>query len=218
MPAVRELGINTLPNEIVKMIFELAVADLEETRAVSKAAVSLSHVSQKWREVALDTPRLWSKIELWGSAGRAQAFLERSKAVLIDISLTINFDYHTTPNDEPRRKQSREELPGVLAAAVAHSKRWRSFTWPSEDFNDAEQAIPRDALDHLDTPFLEEMSLSGAFDIFTSLEPPFHRLHLKSTNAVEADYLEPGTLDMVTVASCYIHYIAYLQILPRNIV
>ena len=214
MPAVRELGINTLPNEIMKMIFELAVADSEEARAASKAAVSLSHVSQKWRELALDTPRLWSKIELWGSPSRARAFLERSKAVLVDISLTINFDYHTTADDEPRRKRLRKELPQVFAAAVAHSKRWRSLTWPSEDFNDEEQTIPRLAMDSVETPFLEEMTLSGTFDIFLALSPPFHRLNMRSLHAADVDYLDPGEFDMVTHSTFYIHHSTYRLIFP----
>ncbi|PVF98737.1 hypothetical protein CPB86DRAFT_663589, partial [Serendipita vermifera] len=59
------------PFEVLQMIFEWTVlltatdADISEDLSSVEwfdAATRLSHVCRKWRSIALDTPKLWSKL------------------------------------------------------------------------------------------------------------------------------------------------------------
>ena len=78
-------GITLLPPETLSHVFQIVSEDAAEDSV--RAAVNLSHVCRSWRRLALGTPRLWTRVELWGRWEKIVAFLERSKASLIDIYL-----------------------------------------------------------------------------------------------------------------------------------
>ncbi|KZP21138.1 hypothetical protein FIBSPDRAFT_860824, partial [Athelia psychrophila] len=61
--------ISILPSDILVMIFEAGA--LLESRAKFHFGSLASHVSRMWREIALATPRLWTKIECTKSATTA---------------------------------------------------------------------------------------------------------------------------------------------------
>ena len=76
-------GIALLPPEILGQVFEIAI-ELVKPDAV-RMAISISHVCQSWRTLAVGMPSLWTTVELWGCWEKITTFLERSKHSLIDI-------------------------------------------------------------------------------------------------------------------------------------
>ncbi|KAL1947442.1 hypothetical protein VTO73DRAFT_14403 [Trametes versicolor] len=70
--------VNSLPPELLIMIFSLAGDDL----------VSVTHVCQHWRDVALHAPGLWTHVGNTSPEG-VKTYLRRSKELPLDISLTV---------------------------------------------------------------------------------------------------------------------------------
>lgn len=70
--------INSLPPELLNIVFSLAGNDL----------VSVTHVCQHWRDVALHTPGLWTHVGHTSPEG-VKTYLRRSKGLPLDISLTV---------------------------------------------------------------------------------------------------------------------------------
>ncbi|KZP29038.1 hypothetical protein FIBSPDRAFT_927141 [Athelia psychrophila] len=76
-----------LPNEVLAMIFEAAKHPKEHKEVI------ISHVTRRWRDVALSTPRLWTNIRrIVGDKQdeRLTAYFERSKAVPVDFTINVN--------------------------------------------------------------------------------------------------------------------------------
>ena len=126
----RTEGVATLPSEILAMVFIFVLEDANTPSTAVLAASKLSHVSRTWREIAVNTPQLWTRIELWTSLDQVHASLERSKAVPIHISLTPGIDYYALrrPSEVPVK---REGLLEAVAVATTHAHRWKSFQWVS---------------------------------------------------------------------------------------
>ncbi|KAL1947452.1 hypothetical protein VTO73DRAFT_14413 [Trametes versicolor] len=70
--------VNSLPPELLIMVFSLAGDDL----------VSVTHVCQHWRDVALHAPGLWTHVGHTSPEG-VKTYLRRSKELPLDISLTV---------------------------------------------------------------------------------------------------------------------------------
>ncbi|KAH9911668.1 uncharacterized protein BXZ73DRAFT_82660 [Epithele typhae] len=87
-----------LPNEVLAHIFLLATHDTRQARSLDSdpedlvpigTLLSLTHVCQRWRQVAIDFPLLWTHIDLHDSRQFA-AFEQRSRG--LPLSLRINRD------------------------------------------------------------------------------------------------------------------------------
>ena len=83
-------GISSLPPELLAVIFEMA---LSKRRIQYKLPfeVVLSHVSSFWRAVAITTPSLWTRIDIYSSRSDCAAnYLQRSGSqMLLDIRVDI---------------------------------------------------------------------------------------------------------------------------------
>ncbi|TDL21217.1 hypothetical protein BD410DRAFT_804406 [Rickenella mellea] len=84
-PLVLEDGIKRLPDEILAIIFEM-------TRHVNGSqpypfAVCLSHVSRRFRRIALATPSLWTTIHDTYDDSQIQVFISRSGRLDLDIKI-----------------------------------------------------------------------------------------------------------------------------------
>ncbi|KAF7976484.1 hypothetical protein HWV62_6267 [Athelia sp. TMB] len=78
--------VSSLPNEILSLIFEAAKHPKEHNEVI------ISHVTRRWRNVALSTPRLWNGIRrIVGDKQdeRLTAYFERSKAVPVDFTVNV---------------------------------------------------------------------------------------------------------------------------------
>ncbi|KAF5338950.1 hypothetical protein D9611_008784 [Ephemerocybe angulata] len=96
-----QMPVHRLPSELLSSIFIMGVMSVgqdEEENTVMLGTIML--VCRQWNEVALNTPTLWSKVNVspHDSIVRAKRRLERSKSSPLDIS--INFgpraEYTTT--------------------------------------------------------------------------------------------------------------------------
>jgi len=80
--------INRLPNEILAIIFQYATNSLRTShsprRVIKRAPINVSHVSRLWREIALNSPRLWTTIHSRSNVP-IHIFLSRSKATPLNI-------------------------------------------------------------------------------------------------------------------------------------
>jgi len=70
-------AVHRCPPEILRSIFLLTVEEAEDER---EAATTLSHVSLKWRETALDIPDMWTNVNLSTKRAlqSAEDYLERT--------------------------------------------------------------------------------------------------------------------------------------------
>ncbi|KAF7974975.1 hypothetical protein HWV62_10717 [Athelia sp. TMB] len=106
---------SNFPNEVLSMIFETGAAqDLGENPTYVFGCI-VSHVSHRWRSVALATPRLWTQIRLIGnphdgshyapsmlpndndmpppaSSEKVCTYLSRSGVAPVDIHIKINYE------------------------------------------------------------------------------------------------------------------------------
>ncbi|KAK7027285.1 hypothetical protein VNI00_015374 [Paramarasmius palmivorus] len=116
--------IRRMPSDILREIFTLSNSGRIRPLCIP-VPLSLSAVCGRWREVALQTPALWSSIDIflqeeWEKNGQYNhlhrtvlTFLERSQNVPLDIIL--NFDGILPDSD----------ATSILDALVAHSWRWQ---------------------------------------------------------------------------------------------
>ncbi|TFK41415.1 hypothetical protein BDQ12DRAFT_732971 [Crucibulum laeve] len=89
---------------------------------------SISHVSKKWREIALGTPSLWTwfNASVSGSADKLKAYLARSQDQLLALRLVSS------------QKATQDELVGVWRLLTPHAHRLRSLIL---DFSSASQLM-----------------------------------------------------------------------------
>ncbi|KZP08103.1 hypothetical protein FIBSPDRAFT_270169 [Athelia psychrophila] len=81
---------SNLPNELLAMIFEADMPIYREEGpvlgALLKSGKVFSHVSHRWRSIALDTPSLWTEIHYNDQPLRAcTEYLSRSRKAPLDI-------------------------------------------------------------------------------------------------------------------------------------
>lgn len=95
-----------LPSEIISKIFEEGLA-LERFKHPHSGIIA-SHVSRRWRHIALQTPRLWSNVQIlfeWTETSwlvhqrtknviseKTAAFLSRSRSIPVDICIWENHE------------------------------------------------------------------------------------------------------------------------------
>ncbi|KAG0700449.1 hypothetical protein DFH29DRAFT_623394 [Suillus ampliporus] len=109
--------------------------------------VLISHVCQHWRTVALNTPSLWTKIDVSALESppfeRVQILLERSKSLPIDIHIDCEppdddddddddeeEDYSGSEDSElgqSPRSMSFSDLDNLMSLLVPHISRWGSI-------------------------------------------------------------------------------------------
>jgi len=116
--------ISSIPNEVLQMVFKEfynlpesgGFDDFMLQRSRRKyRAVKLSHICHLFREVALDTPALWTQIELLSSEQieMVRARLQRSQPLLLEISY-----------DETAGHPYCDTYRPNLEEALLHSNRW----------------------------------------------------------------------------------------------
>ena len=149
-----DAAIYNLPNELLTGIFmscQQATRPKRGSARMLPLQVIVSHVSHRWRDIALATPLLWNTIDFnvrpmnhvqKRTLSQLEAHLDRSGECFLDI--TLNF--HVV-----------NELSAYFELLGAHSKRWRrlSIVKRYEQVDDI-VGLLRDA----PTPMLEHLSLN----------------------------------------------------------
>ncbi|KAI0258744.1 hypothetical protein BC834DRAFT_695378 [Gloeopeniophorella convolvens] len=85
------LPVSSLPTEIISSIFFL-LSVVDPVCVASKLGwIKVTHVCQAWRNVALDSPLLWRRID--GLIGRQWAYEMLGRAKDLPLALTIPYDF-----------------------------------------------------------------------------------------------------------------------------
>ncbi|TFY52560.1 hypothetical protein EVG20_g10500 [Dentipellis fragilis] len=146
VPPVEGCPINTLPNELLSYIFtlgaQLDIADDkdeeeiddndsdEEDEPTLEFQVLTSHVCKRWRDVAIQTPSLWTRLDFTEGPpfGKSKTYIERSAGcpLVIDIDCTV-------PDDDSDEEEE-EEVEEV------------------EEFDETEEVVQSDAAAPDDEP------------------------------------------------------------------
>jgi hypothetical protein len=108
--------------------------------------VTVSHVCKRWREVAIETPALWSEIDVetgihaTPSYRKASTYLSRTKEYPLSISIDVN-DWD--PDDDSaysfqsdhQSQASSTQLQRIMALLLPHTRRWQNFKLSAEDYS-----------------------------------------------------------------------------------
>lgn len=175
--------------------------------------VYLSHVCHRWREVATSTAVLWTDIDAPKTPGgqgaaRAEAYLLRSKARLVDVSMVVTVDDYSGPRTNWGQ--------GFLQVAAKHSTRWRSLVlqFPAAYTSDRDwdAAVLCNILRDVAVPQLERLELT--IDSGSSAEEYIdHQIFLQGTPRLSDLLLRANQsfwfilpMDSITTLTIYAYY------------
>ncbi|KDQ09957.1 hypothetical protein BOTBODRAFT_36581 [Botryobasidium botryosum FD-172 SS1] len=133
------LPIHRLPDEVLSSIFVLAEGTRHNrTQPLHmRTPFVVSLVSKQWRAVALNTPTLWTTIDVI-TRPISEVFIDRSKSALLGIDLLWGPDCcaHDTvkhlPSERHRdtysaHKRYITDVGRFLSPLIPHANRWRSL-------------------------------------------------------------------------------------------
>lgn len=115
--------IQQLPGELLIAILEY-IQSTSQSPGRTSSTITFTHVCRYWRTIAINTPTLWTEIDLHahftGSLHIASLYLERSKPCLIDITLQVRTNLLAGSDAVPLELVINKHLePDV--------RRWRSM-------------------------------------------------------------------------------------------
>ncbi|TFK52230.1 hypothetical protein OE88DRAFT_1657369 [Heliocybe sulcata] len=125
-------AVHGLPAELLSQIFKYGHKDdaqVKDNGMTLKSGpdfeVLVSHVCQRWREVAIQCPVLWTRLlfRLVSHLDRGQLYLERSKTQVVDILV----DTATEDRHIHGITLYTNEFNPIFDLLVPHIHRWRSF-------------------------------------------------------------------------------------------
>ncbi|TDL21167.1 hypothetical protein BD410DRAFT_789923 [Rickenella mellea] len=119
MPLIFVDGIERMPDELLAHVFEMAYTPAES--AESEFPVIVSHVSYRFRQVALHTPALWTRLSIAKPLDRVKTFISRSGHANLEVDLLF---WHRVNGFQ---KTAFFHVVGPL------SRRWSSIT-PLTDY------------------------------------------------------------------------------------
>ncbi|TDL17487.1 hypothetical protein BD410DRAFT_549675 [Rickenella mellea] len=154
LPFTRQRGIQSLPDDILKNVFEIGYETYDNVYWDHTFPVEVSHVNQRFRSTALCTPRIWTNLTNRMPVAQLETFISRSKAT----ELSIFLDLWESWKDKSGNTETFFEI------AKKHSDRWSSFTYQCdmpEDDDDAPNGYIHPSLSqcrHLTLPWLRTLS------------------------------------------------------------
>jgi hypothetical protein len=176
-----------LPSETISAIFEAGLSKVPKTRGgirllfgeseeqTTPFELLVSSVSRRWRDVALNTPQLWTVLDI-DATGLAhdlyELYLYRSKMCPLDITLDCS-------SEDGRNKADCDiNVVRHLEQLISHVGRWRKFTVRT---GYVESQLS--ALSHLRAPTLETLVLDfhgkkPGMEIFSGGAPRLSSLEL----------------------------------------
>ncbi|KDQ55569.1 hypothetical protein JAAARDRAFT_323590 [Jaapia argillacea MUCL 33604] len=123
--------IKNLPNELLEYIFRYAATGVRPVGENQELpfSISASHVCRHWRELSLNTPGLWSRLNIsilrsWEEE-RVRVCLERSRKALLDIRLSRH-DWADGSSQQDEASCSMK-MPAFISLLLPHIHRWRTL-------------------------------------------------------------------------------------------
>ncbi|KDQ21120.1 hypothetical protein BOTBODRAFT_183766 [Botryobasidium botryosum FD-172 SS1] len=135
-----------LPNELLVMIFELAVcSDQSAFQPLDmKAPINISRVSRHWRECASSAHTLWRRIDSM-NLHIAHVFLSRSGCIPLDIELTnmyLWYNEHFVDTKSYQIANGYFKNPATFfQPLLPHVHRWRSLIIPRVEIGDLHKIL-----------------------------------------------------------------------------
>ncbi|KDQ17652.1 hypothetical protein BOTBODRAFT_172096 [Botryobasidium botryosum FD-172 SS1] len=163
-----------IPDDIFSMIFKLAVP--ADWQAPLEAPLTIAAVCRLWRQIAINTPRLWTRI----NSRSVHGFLPRAKSAPLDI------EYELCAMD-----RQRHSLQKFLNPLISRSDQWRVLKiamrrTDTPVFNDLAN-IPASNLERLSVEPVGQYGYYGdhfqqniGFDLFSGYTPRLRELELHS--------------------------------------
>ncbi|KIM79833.1 hypothetical protein PILCRDRAFT_10010 [Piloderma croceum F 1598] len=135
----RDAITSNLPDETLAAIFEAGLALTKQPYVVSwnppyiernkPFEILVSSVSRRWRNVALQTPRLWTDIRInvskFTAGDMLDLYLSRSKSYLLDIAFTQLGQDERSYDPDP--DFDTNNFAWCLEQLVPHATHWRQF-------------------------------------------------------------------------------------------
>jgi hypothetical protein len=123
--------IDSIPDDVLMDIFSALTHSSDESRLY--APDILSHVSSRWRTVALSTSSLWTFVVVTfpfaaGQIARATAALSRSKNRPIDVHIDLRDPDWAWESDEEQHRMRSVFVVEILQWLEPSHPRWRSLT------------------------------------------------------------------------------------------
>ncbi|RDB25433.1 hypothetical protein Hypma_007604 [Hypsizygus marmoreus] len=191
--------IDSLPPEILLAIFEL-IKPRRRSRYTVPFEVIISHVCARWRAVALDTPLLWTDIDIYSirSLERVACYLERSAPCPVNVRFDIwQLEKQTTG-------YATAILP-ILDSTITHIARWRTFLVFAYYQRTSSAILSKIA--NLSAPILERLRVVD--DGIGSIEALHDALNNGESNGVEC-ILAGGAPKLASLSMSSIVYLPLL--------
>ena len=104
--------------------------------------VTVSHVCRLWRDVAINTPTLWSTPDFSKGPPYTEpaVYLERSKGAPLDIAIDITNDEGA---GDPHDLSGEEDLEPILDLIIPHVWHWRSLELMVSNYAPMHSALTR---------------------------------------------------------------------------
>ncbi|KLO15856.1 hypothetical protein SCHPADRAFT_239280 [Schizopora paradoxa] len=176
----------SLPSELLELIFDHALKILP-VQDRSFQALAYSHVCRSYRQVALNSSRLWTSLSMRGTQGQVvkkleflEVCVERSKSSPLDVVLGIYKGDGRESNEEGEEEDQSDGASalGLHDIWVDNAFKWillRSAQWRScllhfygiRQYDRAEKYRPYSnfvkLFENIDAPLLEELRLETDF-------------------------------------------------------
>ncbi|KDQ07324.1 hypothetical protein BOTBODRAFT_180758 [Botryobasidium botryosum FD-172 SS1] len=129
-----------LPNEVLALIFQFTESSRGNTLCPleRRAPLNLLGVSKVWRDVALTTPQLWTKIDAMNASLKSK-FMERSLSYPLYIDVLPGREYALSDDEDASELSSRQKevskafdrqrnhFPDFIESLQPHAERWASL-------------------------------------------------------------------------------------------
>jgi len=147
--------ISSLPNELLAEIFERGRSKGRSPHPKTKLPfeVHISHVSRRWRDVAINLPCLWTNIHIYTTLLWIGEYLERSRSCNLDLLISL----WDTEYIEDINKRA-ERIDYILNLLLPHVDRWSSFALEGCYEQSVYMALSR--LHHLRAPALRKLTIT----------------------------------------------------------
>ncbi|KAE9391551.1 hypothetical protein BT96DRAFT_303606 [Gymnopus androsaceus JB14] len=196
-----------LPNEIICPIFESACTDnllqqypwpvreeppteLSLPVIAYLPALAISAVCTRWRFLALESPRLWSRFNL-EIAPDSEEDLDVQSGFRLTLQLYLDRSADSPLHIDLQTPRALNEDEGKLSALLLffnHTSRWQTFSYTGDFDLGSCEGFRR----HPSFPILEALNLRGCQEVIKTTDLDCFE-HAPELRAVRTDYFETGS-------------------------
>ncbi|TCD61031.1 hypothetical protein EIP91_009135 [Steccherinum ochraceum] len=175
--------IHCIPAEILLEIMWFAMDQNQDSRG-SLSVVPLSHVSRRWRDVALSSQRLWAYVIIWFEDITVEALdliLGRASSCPLVVELGPSLTYQEKADDARAHRE-------ILRRILHHMSHIANLTMDLEDWSDGYDILA--ALVSASAPLLTRLHITLPNDFDKIIRLPFVNAgHVPSLTVVNIGYL-----------------------------